>query len=609
MARHPTFLPPDVLVDRRGDGTVLLSSRHALGSYERTIGDMLVRAAAKSPSRDYLLERAGEELRRVTYVEALSIVRSLAAALLSRGLDEQRPLLILSENSIDHALLALAAMHVGIPVVPVSPAYSLLSSDFAKLRHIFGLVAPGAVFAEDGARFASALALAEQLGAEVIVSKNAPKGMRVVTVAELSASTISNRVDARFAALTPDSIAKILFTSGSTGMPKGVLNTQRMLTSNQAMIRTVWPFLTSAPPVVVDWLPWSHTFGGNHNAFLVLANQGTLMIDEGRPVPGMIEKTVRNLREIPPTLYFNVPRGFDALLPFLENDEELRSRFFERLDLLFYAAAALPQSSWERLAQVSVAARGDEITMVSAWGSTETSPLVTSVHFPISAAGNIGVPAPGTVVKLAPLDGKLELRVKGPNVTPGYYAREAETAAAFDEEGFFRMGDAGKLLDESDANRGIAFDGRLAENFKLSTGTWVNVGELRVSLLAAAAPLVQDAVITGHDRDFVGALLFLDAGACERATGLPRGSSIETLAADPALRDRLITALAKRNRQTSGATRTVARCLILIRPASLDLGEITDKGYLNQRALLTTRSADVDELHREPVTSRVMVIA
>jgi len=567
--------PARVDVERRADGTLVLRSPTPLGTYARSAGEWLVAWARREPDRAFLAERRQGAWRRVTYGEALDAVVRIGASLLARGLGPGSPVAILSDNGVDHALVMLGAMHVGVPVAPVSPAYSLQSKDFAKLRAIFDLVEPGLVFADDAASpgaFAPAL---EAVGA------GATPLAALLDVADAPAR---RRVDAAFAALGPDSVAKLLFTSGSTGAPKGVINTQRMLCASQEGLAAGWPFLESRPPVVVDWLPWSHTFGGNHNFNLVLRNGGTLYVDDGKPAPGLIERTVRNLTEVSPTAYFNVPRGFDLLLPYLETDAALRASFFRELDVLFYAAAALPPNLWARLEALAETERGGRLAMFSAWGATETSPLATQVHFAIDRAGVIGLPIAGCELKLVPAAGKLEARVRGPNVTPGYLKRPDLTAAAFDDEGFYRTGDAMKLADAEQPERGVVFDGRVAEDFKLTTGTWVHVGALRTRLIAAADPFVQDAVITGHDRDEVGALVFLTAHA--------RTQAPETVGA------RLVEALRALAEEPGGSSMRPRRVLVLDAPPSLDDGEITDKGYLNQRAILDRRAAEVEELYR-----------
>ena len=516
------FAPAEVRCRRRDDGTLVLESPLPLEPHPPSVTARLADWAARAPERTFLAERAPDGgWRRVSYGEAAAAMRALAGGLHALGLGPARPLAILSGNSIDHALVTLAAMHAAIPVAPISPAYSLMSQDFAKLRAIVGALDPGAIFVQARAPFARALA--------------AVAGARPVLDA---AALLSLRAADPGAAVGPDTLAKILFTSGSTGAPKGVVNTQRMLTCNQQMIAQLWRFLAERPPVTVDWLPWSHTFGANHNFNMILWHGGTLYLDGGKPTPDGIAATVANLREVSPTLYFNVPRGFDMLLPALERDGELRARFVAELDLVFYAAAALPDALWRRLEAVSLQARGDKVTMVSAWGSTETSPLCTQVHFPVDdrpgRAGVIGLPAPGVSLKLAPAGGRHELRVRGPNVTPGYWVRGgAVQPPPLDDEGYLPMGDAGKLFDPERPERGVVFDGRLAENFKLSSGTWVTVGALRVACIAACDPLVSDAVVAGHDRDYVALILFCGRAPDGAARERIRAALVERLYAEP----------------------------------------------------------------------------
>ena len=538
----------------------MLRSPQKLGAYARCVTEWLVHWSDHSPERVFLAERSGEGWRRISYRESYGAVRRIGQALLNLGLNQGRPVAILSDNSIDHALLALGAMHVGVPVAPISPAYSLMSRDFGKLKSIFELVQPGLTFVSDAEKYKAALAAV---------------GAKPTSVAELLETNPGSTMEREFAKVKPESVAKILFTSGSTGAPKGVINTHRMLCANQQMLAQAWPFVEDRPPVIVDWLPWNHTFGGNHNFNLPLRNGGTLYIDGGKPAPGLAEITARNLKEIAPTLYFNVPRGYDLLLPFLEKDAGLRRNFFSQLDVLFYAAAALPQNLWDR-----IKAFKPDVVMLSAWGSTETSPLATSVHFHMERPGVIGLPVAGCELKLVPSAGKMEVRVRGPNVMPGYYKREDLTRAAFDGEGFYRIGDAVKFADPADAAKGIVFDGRVAEDFKLSTGTWVNAGAVRIRLIAAADPLIQDAVITGHDRDELGALVFLSPAARD----LPPEE----------VRSRLRSVL----RGFSGGSSTCpARLMVMSEPPSIDANEITDKGYMNQRAVLERRAALVERLY------------
>jgi feruloyl-CoA synthase len=624
--------PPAVETRPLAGGGLLLRSRHPLGPYARSLGELLRQQAAAVPERTFLAERtdgggggAGGGWRRLSYGACLQAVERIAGALLARGLTARRPVALLSDNGIDHALLQLAAMHVGIPAAPISPAYSLLSRDHLKLRAILRQVRPGLVFAADGEAFAAALAAAfPRHDVELVVSARPPAGRTATLLADLLAQPAGADVAARAAAVGPDTVAKILFTSGSTGSPKGVLNTQRMLCSNQQAIATGWRFLADRPPVLVDWLPWSHTFGGNHNFNLVLRHGGTLYIDAGKPAPGAFETTVANLREVPSTLHFNVPRGFEMLVPRLADDRDLRDTFFRDLDVLFYAAAALPQHLWKQLEQLSVAATGRRVVMLAAWGSTETAPCATQVHMPIERAGVIGVPVAGTDIKLVPAGDKLEIRVKGPNVTPGYWppgggdsdsdgdgdngrggtgeatgTGSTGGAGPFDEDGFLATGDAARLADPSDPARGLIFDGRLAENFKLSTGTWVQVGELRADVLAAAAPLIQEAVVTGHDRAGIGLLLFPNLAACRALCG-DTAAQLPTadLLARAEVRAGVAAALAAHNAANPGASRRLTRALLLAEPPSIDAGEITDKGYVNQRAVLANRAALVERLHR-----------
>ena len=412
--------------------------------------------------------------------------------------------MILSGNGIDHALIMLGAFVAGVPVVPVSVAYSLMSQDFEKLKYIFAAVKPGLVYAANGKIFAKALAALDLSDARFVLGAEPPAVSAAEFLSDLLDTAPTQAVDRALAGVGPDTVAKILFTSGSTGMPKGVVNTHRMMCANQQMSEQVWPFVKKEPPVLVDWLPWNHTFGGNHNFNLVLAQAGTLYIDAGRPLPGLIEHTVRNLSEISPTIYLNVPAGFSMLLPFLEKDERLAKNFFARLKFILYAGAALSQDLWDRLEALSIRVTGKRVPMVSSWGATETSPVATAGHLLTDRAGVIGLPAPGVTLKFVPSGGKLEVRVRGPNVFPGYWGRPDLTKDAFDEEGFYKIGDAARLADPDDPSKGVVFDGRVAEDFKLSTGTWVHAGGLRVAALAAAAPVLQDAVVTGHDRDYRG---------------------------------------------------------------------------------------------------------
>jgi feruloyl-CoA synthase len=593
------FAPAAVETTPLPGGGMVLGSPMPLEAYPSSLGVHLRQWAADAPERLFLAERAADGgWRELTYGEARKAVASVAQGLLDRGIDAEHPVMVLSDNGIDHAILALAAMDVGIAVAPVSPAYSLMSQDHARLKHIFAKVAPRLVYVANGGLFAKALAALDLGDSEIVVSAAPPEGVPATLFSELAATTPTPAVEQAHARVGPDTVAKILFTSGSTGMPKGVINTQRMMCSNQQAIAQVWPFLASTPPVIVDWLPWNHTFGGNHNFNMVLRNGGTLYIDAGKPAPGLVEKTIANLREVSPTLYFNVPRGFDVMLPYLEADPALRDAFFARLDLIFYAGAALPQPLWERLETLSVAAKGKRVRMVSAWGATETSPMVTTVHFAIDRAGIIGLPAPGSELKLIPNGDKLEMRVRGPNVTPGYWKDAELTRAAFDEDGFYRIGDAGKLADPDDPSKGVVFDGRTAEDFKLMSGTWVHVGMLRIDALAAATPAIQDAAVTGHDREEVGLLAFANpAGCLALCPGAAADTPLAELIARDEVRARVREGLAAHNAANPGSSTRIARVLLMATPPSIDANEITDKGYINQRAVIERRADLVEKLY------------
>ena len=606
--RVPHFTEAAVSIEPLSGGGMILRSPQALKPYARSIGEWLDRWAREAPARSFLAERDGMGgWRRLSYRDARIQARAIGAALLTRGLGPERPVMILSDNGIDHALLALGAIEAGVPVAPVSTAYSRLSQDFAKLRYVRDLVAPGLIFADDGERYAAAIAALGLRDAELVVSANPPRGVTATAFRDLLDTRPGAAIDAAQAAVGPDTVAKILFTSGSTGEPKGVINTQRMLCSNQQSYAQVWPFLDERPPVILDWLPWNHTFGGNSDFNLILRNGGTLYIDEGRPAPGLIEKSVANLREVSPTLYLNVPRGFALILDHLERDAALAQRFFRELDLIFYAGAALPQSLWQRIEALSEKTIGRRVTMVSAWGTTETAPMATIVHYPIARAGNIGLPAPGCEIKLVPHDDKLELRVRGPNVSPGYWKRPDLTAEAFDAEGFYRPGDAARLADAAEPVRGIVFDGRIGENFKLSSGTWVSTGALRIAVIAAGAPVIEDAAVAGHDRDEVTLLVFPSLAGCRNlCPHLAADAPMKALIADAAVRDALAQGLARHNAQAGGSSQRIARALLLDTPASIDKGEITDKGYLNQRAVLANRAALVERLYADAPDAEVI---
>ncbi len=597
------FLDAQVNVERRADGTLVLRSPEILAPYARCLGEFLERWAREKPEQIYLAQRDGDGWRTLTFGETRTQVRTIATVLLAHNLSATRPLAILSENSIEHALMGLAAMHVGIPYVPISASYSLLSRDFKKLRTIFSLLTPGLVFVDDGQRYAPALAALEPYDFELVTARNP----EAVTRPSQSFASFLERenvaeVELAFAAIHADTIAKFLLTSGSTGEPKAVINTQRMMCSNQQAHAQAWPFLTEEPPVLVDWLPWNHTMAGNFNFGMVLVNGGSYYIDEGRPMPGMIEKTVRNLREISPTIYLNVPRGYEALLHFLETDAELRRNFFARLKIMLYAGAALPANLWERLNCVAVAELGKRIYLTVGYGATETAPGVTVVHFETSRTGGLGLPVPGVEVKMISVSGgdKYELRVRGENVTPGYWRQDHLTAAAFDEEGFYKLGDAARFVDPDDPAQGIEFAGRVSEEFKLTSGTWVHVGALRVKAISALAPVAQDIVITGHDRDEIGFLIFPSLAGCRSlCPDLNNDLSLTELLSDDRVREAVRVGMQELKQQGGGSSTYATRALLMVEPPSIDAGEITDKGYLNQRAVLERRTELVEEIYQK----------
>ena len=595
------FAPADVHVEATPDGGFLLRSPMPLEQYETNLGLMFRRWAKEAPNRVFLAEnREDGSWKTLKYGRAAYLVDSLAQALLDRGLGADRPLMILSGNSINHALLMLAGFIAGVPVAPVSVAYSLMSNDFLKLKSIFQEVQPALIYAEDGTMFSRALSVLDLSGVEVVIKEGQAAHIITTSFDRLLETPPTKKVEEAFAGVGPSNIAKILFSSGSTGLPKGILNTHRMLSANQQMMDQIWPFMKTTPPILVDWLPWNHTFGGNHNFNMILKQGGALYIDGGKPVPALIQQTVQNLAEVSPTIYFNVPAGFAMLLPFLESDAALRTNFFRRLQLIFYAAAALPQDVWQRLEAVSILATGRKVPMTSSWGSTETAPAVTSAHFPIDRAGVIGLPLPGVTLKMVPNAGKFELRVSGPNVTPGYLHRPDLDADAFDEDGFYKMGDAGAFADPGNPCRGITFNGRVAEDFKLVTGTWVHVGSVRVGLLEATSPVLQDAVITGHDRDSVGVLAWPNIAGCRGICGDSSGTlSPEELIASSAVKKHLKKALRSYNKGHGSSSTAIRRIMLMTAPPSIDANEITDKGYINQRAVLETRKDLVKLLYAE----------
>ena len=609
QVRHVRLRTSGATAHPLGDGAILVRSDEPLGPYPRVLTDRLAHWAKISPHKICIAKReADSEWRKLTYAQVLQAIRSIGQSLLDRGLSEDRPVAILSENDLEHYLLMLAGQHVGIPTAHISPVYSLASRDFGKLRHTFSLLTPGLVFVSSGERYASALEKVVPHATEIVVT-TAPPNRKTTPFAELAAPRPTPAVDAAHKKIQPDAVAKILFTSGSTGMPKGVINTHRMICCNQQMITQVFCFLQDEPPVLLDWLPWNHTFGGNHNTGIALYNGGSFYIDDGKPGSSLIAETIRNLREISPTVYFNVPKGYEDLLPALRSDEQLRESFFRHLRLLFYAGAGLSQPVWDAYRDLALQTCGERIIMVTGLGSTETAPMAIQTTWETDQAGVIGIPIPGVEAKLVPRGAKLEARVRGPNITPGYWRQPELTAEAFDADGFYSFGDALKFVDPADVNKGFLFDGRFSEDFKLASGTWASVGPLRSRLLSHFAPFVRDVVIAGHDRDDIGVLIFADADACRAlCPQLERTASAADIFSHHQVRARFQELLETAAASATGSSNRVTRAIIVDEPPSLDAGEVTDKGSLNQHAVLDRRAAIVEELYAPQSSSRILCV-
>ena len=580
---------------REGAGGVrYIKAEQPLQAHAPRITDRLVHWATTEPDRTFIARRMKQadgstgDWRRISYGEALDSARRIGQALLDRGLNAERPVAILSENDLEHALLSLGCLYAGVPFCAVSPAYSTVSQDYEKLRHVLNTLTPGLVYAADAARYGKAVAAAVPADVEAVLGEK--------SFADLLSTQASPAVDAAMQATGPGTVAKILFTSGSTKLPKGVINTHGMWCANQQQLRQSTPVLAEEPPVLVDWLPWNHTFGGNHNFGLVLYNGGTLYIDDGKPVPALMGETLRNLREIAPTVYFNVPTGFEAIANAMKTDDALRKNLLSRVKMFFYAGAALAQPVWDTLHEVQEREIGERIVMGTGLGMTESSPFAIFVTNPNVKAGYLGVPTPGLELKLVPVDGKTEVRYKGPNITPGYWRNEAATQECFDEEGFFCTGDAVLWIDENDVHQGLKFDGRIAEDFKLATGTFVSVGPLRAKIIAAGAPYVQDAVLTGINGKEVGALVFPTA-AVRKLAGLPGDATLKQVLESAPVQAHFQKVLDQLAAGATGSASRVARLHLMHEPPSIDKGEVTDKGSINQRAVLQHREALVNALH------------
>ena len=589
---------------RRGaDGIERLRSTVALGPYPDRLTDRLEHWARLAPDRTLVARRErGGHWRRIGYAQMLERARAIGQALVERGLGPERPVAILSGNDLEHLSLALGAMWAGVPYAPVSPAYSLLSQDHGKLRHVLNSITPGLLFAS-GPEYAKAIRAVADPDIELVMTDGRVEGRAVTPFDALLGTAPGAAVDAAHAQVGPDTIAKFLFTSGSTRVPKGVINTHRMLCSNQQMLCQAMAFLADEPPVLVDWLPWNHTFGGNHNTGITIYNGGTLYIDDGKPTAQGIGETLRNLREISPTVYFNVPKGFEEIVAAMRSDDVLRQSLFARVKAFMFAGAGLSQPVWDELDRIAEQTIGERVPMITGLGMTETAPSCT---FALRAgdvrSGHIGLPCPGVEVKLVPAGGKTEIRFRGPNVMPGYWRLPEATAHAFDEEGFYRTGDAVKWIDPADPRKGLMFDGRIAEDFKLSTGTFVSVGPLRARIIAAGAPCVQDAVITGIDRDDVGMLVFPRLDECRKLAGLGDDVGADEVLRNPAVRAHFQSLVDRMWREGTGSASRVARAHVMSVPPSIDRDEVTDKGSINQQAVLRQRAALVEALYRDAGT-------
>ena len=584
-------------------GTHYLKADQALQDYPDRLTDRLRYWAEQAPERTVFARRVKQadgslgNWRHISYQEAWSTARNIAQSLINRGLSADRPVAILSENSLEHAMLALGCMLAGVPFVPTSPPYSLVSVDYDKLKHVLKTVTPGLVFAQDK-RYAKAIQATVGQDTEVVLHEGSVAGHTTTSFAQLCATPATEAVDQAMAATGPDTIVKFLFTSGSTKLPKAVINTNRLCCANQQQMSQSMPVLSEQPLVLVDWLPWNHTFGGNHNFGMVVFHGGTMYIDDGKPTPALIQETLRNLREIAPTVYFNVPTGYEAIANAMKSDDALRKNFLSRVKMFFYAGAALAQPVWDSLYESEEREIGERIVMTSGLGMTESGPFGLFVTSPNVRAGDLGVPTPGLELKLVDTDGKTEVRYRGPNITPGYWRSPKETADAFDEEGFFKTGDAVKWIDETDVHLGLKFDGRIAEDFKLATGTFVSVGPLRGKIIAAGAPYIQDAVLTGINLKEVGAMVFTTPRVRELA-GLPDNTPLADVLAAPAVLAKFQEVVNELSANSTGSANRIARMCLLSEPPTIDKGEITDKGSINQRSVLHHRADTVAALHED----------
>jgi feruloyl-CoA synthase len=608
--RKIEWLARDIAVERRPDGVIILKSRIPLQPYEQHIPASLTKWATEAPSRVWLAQRAGadRQWRKVSYGEAKQMVDGLTQGLLDLKLEPGSPVAILSGNSIEHALMTQAAMQARFPAAPVSPAYSLMSQDHLKLKYLFDLIKPKVVMVQDGPVFEKALQALDLKGVTVVHVARPCAEIESVSFADLAATPVTKDVDDSIAAITPDTVGKLLFTSGSTGMPKAVINTQEMMCANAAMMMQVRPRDPNGPiATMLDWMPWNHTMGGNAAFHPILVDGGTLYIDDGRPIPGQFDETLRNLHEVSPTYYANVPAGYAALAAAMEKDDALCRSFFRNLTVMAYGGARLPDDLYDRMLALAVKTTGERIVFYTGWGSTETAPTSTGTYWDTERVGLIGLPFPGVELKMVPCGDKYELRLRGVNVTPGYFGQPELTSKMFDEERFYCIGDAGVFVDPADPLQGIIFAGRVVEDFKLTTGTFVHVGSLRTDAIAAATPVVHDALVAGQDRPFVGLLAWPNLHACRQVVGNPE-ATFEDVAKHPDVIACLKRGLEAHNASCTGSSMRIARAMLMVEPPSIDGNELTDKGYINQRAGLERRAALVERLYADPPGEGVIIL-
>ncbi|GAB2614418.1 feruloyl-CoA synthase [Emticicia sediminis] len=596
MYKNTPFGPTKTYKKQLENAVVHFKNEQALADFPIKITDKLEHWAKIKPEHTFIGRRnlVTKDWEKLSYAETLEKVKSVAQYLINLEFTPDETVVILSENSLEHALLVLASVHIGITYTPISPPYSLVSDDFGKLKHCLELMTPKVIFAQSGKVYQKALELAKTLFPEAIIIT--ADGENGICFQEILNTNSTADVETAAAKVNADTIAKVLFTSGSTGLPKGVMNHQGMWCANLQQITQVFPFMKQQSPVFIDWLPWNHTFGSNHNFGLALYNGGTILIDDGKPTPKGIEETVQNLREISPTAYFNVPKGFEMLIPYLEKEPALRENFFKNLNILFYAGASLAQPVWNRLEELAVETIGVKIPIITGLGCTESGPSAMFANWGGAFSGLLGVPVAGMDVKLIPDGDKVEARYKAPNVTKGYWRNPEATAAAFDEEGYYKTGDAVKFLDENNPDKGLVFDGRIAEDFKLSTGTWVNVGVLKAKVISTGSPIIQDVVLAGLDKEYIGAILFLNADACRKLANLSPEISNKEAYLNAEVETFINDWLVEFNKTSTGSSTVIKKYVIAIDPPSIDLGEITDKGSLNQRAVLKHRVNLVNEL-------------